>query len=59
VASGTEPLSYQWNKGGAAITGATSASYTTPATVAATDNGTTFTVTVSNSRGASSAALQR
>ena len=31
VATGTAPLSYQWQIGGAAITGATAASYTTPA----------------------------
>jgi len=50
VASGTAPLSYQWSKSGTAITGATSASYTTPATVSG-DNGATFTVKVSNSAG--------
>ena len=50
VASGTAPLSYQWSKNGTAITGATSASYTTPATVIG-DNGSTFTVMVSNSAG--------
>ncbi|HWX91527.1 MAG TPA: hypothetical protein VNY29_02755 [Terriglobales bacterium] len=30
VANGTAPLSYQWQKGTAAIAGAASASYTTP-----------------------------
>ena len=50
TASGTAPLSYQWNKNGSAISGATSASYTTPATTTA-DSGTSFTVTVSNSAG--------
>ncbi|HUJ82646.1 MAG TPA: immunoglobulin domain-containing protein, partial [Candidatus Acidoferrales bacterium] len=30
AASGSSPLSYQWQKNGAAISGATSASYTTP-----------------------------
>jgi hypothetical protein len=50
VASGTAPLSYQWQKNGANISGATSASYTTPATTSA-DNGSTFQVTVSNSVG--------
>jgi Immunoglobulin domain/FG-GAP repeat len=50
VASGTSPLSYQWSKGSAAISGATSASYTTPATVAS-DNSSQFTVTVSNAAG--------
>ncbi len=49
-ASGTAPLSYQWFKNGAAISGATSASYTTPATVSG-DNGSTFSVQVSNSAG--------
>ena len=50
VAAGTAPLSYQWQKNGANITGATSASYTTPST-ASTDNGSTFQVVVSNSAG--------
>ena len=50
TANGTAPLSYQWQKGGVAISGATSASYTTPATQAS-DNGTTFTVTVTNAAG--------
>jgi hypothetical protein len=50
AASGSGTLSYQWKKNGTAIGGATSASYTTPATVAG-DNGATFTVTVSNSAG--------
>ncbi len=50
VATGTAPLSYQWQKGTTAITGATSATYTTPATTAA-DNGSTFRVVVTNSAG--------
>lgn len=50
VASGTAPLSYQWQKDGAAITGATSSTYTTPLTVGS-DNGAMFTVVVSNSAG--------
>jgi Immunoglobulin I-set domain len=50
VASGTAPLTYQWARGGTAITGATSASYTTAA-LAAIDDGALFTVTVSNSAG--------
>jgi hypothetical protein len=48
TATGTAPLTYQWSKKGTAITGATSASYTTPATSTA-DSGATFTVTVKNS----------
>jgi hypothetical protein len=31
VASGSAPLSYQWQSGGTSISGATAASYTTPA----------------------------
>jgi hypothetical protein len=50
TAAGTAPLTYQWNKGGAAISGATSASYTTPATTSA-DSGAQFTVTVTNGTG--------
>jgi hypothetical protein len=50
TAAGTAPLAYQWQKGTAAITGATSASYTTPATTTS-DNGTQFSVVVSNSAG--------
>ncbi|TLZ35285.1 MAG: immunoglobulin domain-containing protein, partial [Gammaproteobacteria bacterium] len=34
TATGTAPLSYQWQKNGTAIGGATAASYTTPATTA-------------------------
>jgi len=50
AATGTGTLSYQWNKGGTAIIGATSTSYTTPATIAA-DNGSQFAVTVTNGTG--------
>ena len=50
TATGSAPLSYQWQKGTAAITGATSASYTTAAT-ATSDNGTQYRVVVSNSQG--------
>jgi hypothetical protein len=48
TAEGTTPLTYQWQKGTIAITGATSAGYTTPATTTS-DNGTQFSVVVSNS----------
>jgi hypothetical protein len=47
VAAGTAPLTYQWQKNNANISGATSASYTTPATVSG-DNGATFRVIVTN-----------
>jgi Immunoglobulin domain len=50
VASGTAPLTYQWRKNGTNIAGATSASYTTPATVIG-DNSAAFTVVVSNGAG--------
>jgi len=50
TATGPQPLSYQWNKNGVAISGATSATYTTPATTAGT-NGAQFTVTVTNDAG--------
>src|ERR1700730_9484751 len=50
VAMGTAPLSYHWQKDDAAITGATSASYTL-ASAAPADNGSNFRVVVSNSAG--------
>src|SRR5205823_728060 len=50
VATGTAPLSYQWQKNGTAISGATSASYTTAATTSS-DNGAQFVVVVSNTAG--------
>jgi uncharacterized protein (DUF1800 family) len=49
VATGTGPLSYQWQKNGVNISGATSASFTIPAT-AASDSGS-FDVIVSNAAG--------
>jgi len=50
TATGTAPLSYQWQKNGSNISGATSASYTTPAATSV-DNGSAFDVTVANSAG--------
>ena len=50
VAGGTAPLSYQWQKNGVNIAGATASSYTTPAT-ATTDSGSTFDAVVSNTAG--------
>lgn len=50
--SGTEPLSYQWFRGGSAISGANSSSYTTPVTVIA-DNGALFKVVITDGLGAS------
>ncbi len=50
VAGGTAPLSYQWQKNGGNIAGATSASYTTPVTTTA-DSGSTFRAVVTNTAG--------
>jgi hypothetical protein len=50
LAAGTAPLGYQWQKNGVNISGATLASYTTPATTT-TDSGATFSVVVSNTAG--------
>src|SRR5206468_4664858 len=50
TATGTAPLSYQWQKAGVPISGATLASYTTPPTTSA-DDGAQFTVVVSNTAG--------
>ena len=49
-ATGTSPLTYQWRKNSANISGATGASYTTPAAISG-DNGAKFEVVVSNARG--------
>jgi len=50
AATGTAPLSYQWQENGANISGATASSYTTPATTS-NDNGSTFQVVVGNAAG--------
>ncbi len=50
VAAGTAPFSYQWRRNGTAISGATGASYTTPATVLG-DNGAAFSVVITNAAG--------
>ena len=50
TASGTAPLSYQWQRGGTAISGATASAYATAATTNS-DNGAQFRVVVSNSKG--------
>src|SRR5262249_57560499 len=47
---GREARSYKWQKNGSNISGATSASYTTPATSGA-DSGSSFAVVVSNVAG--------
>ena len=50
TATGTGPFNYQWKKNGTDISGATSSSYTTPATSSA-DSGAQYSVVVSNSAG--------
>ncbi len=50
AATGSAPLSYQWQSNGSSISGATSSSYTKPVTTAL-DSGTRFTVVVSNIAG--------
>jgi hypothetical protein len=55
TAAGTAPLTFQWQKGGAPIAGATASSYTTPATVQ-TDDGSTFLVVVTNALGSMTSA---
>ncbi len=50
VATGTAPLSYQWQKGASPIAGATGPSYSTAATLVS-DSGSTFAVVVSNAAG--------
>ena len=49
VTGGLAPYTYQWSKSGTAIAGATSSSYTTPATVSG-DNKATFTVVATDSQ---------
>ncbi len=50
VAGGTAPLTYQWLKNGSSISGATAASYTTPAATSV-ENGSTYKVEINNSVG--------
>jgi hypothetical protein len=49
-ATGSAPLTYQWQKASVSVSGATSSTYTTAATTSS-DNGSQFTVVVSNSAG--------
>lgn len=50
VVTGSEPLLYQWRRNGSDIPGATNPTYTTPV-VAIGDDGTRFSVRVSNAAG--------
>ena len=55
TAAGTAPMTFQWSRNGAAISGATAASFTTAATTAA-DNSAQFTVRVTNAQGSAASA---
>jgi alpha-tubulin suppressor-like RCC1 family protein len=54
-ATGSAPLAIQWMRSGAAIVGANSARYSTPATQLA-DDGATFSATVANAAGTATSA---
>jgi len=54
-ATGSSPLTYQWQRNGVAIAGATASSYTTPATTLA-DNGVRIRVVVANGGGSATSA---
>src|SRR5271156_2486797 len=56
TASGTALLTYQWLSHSAAISGATSRSYTTPA-LTAQDDGNSFNVVVTNTAGSATSTL--
>jgi len=58
VSGGTAPVTYQWKRNGAAIAGATSASYTTPATTMA-DNDATLVLDIVNPAGTLSSAAAK
>jgi hypothetical protein len=58
VSGGTAPVTYQWKRNGAAIAGATSASYATPATTMA-DNDATLVLDIINPAGTLSSAAAR
>jgi subtilisin family serine protease len=50
-ATGGGPISYQWLRNGTPVSGATAASYTTPALTIAADNGRTYSVVITNALG--------
>jgi Bacterial Ig domain len=58
VATGMAPLTYLWHKDGMPISGATSSSYTTQATMTS-DSGAQFTAVVSNSTGSTTSSPAR
>lgn len=51
VASGTSPISYQWNWNGSPVIGATNASFSPMSATIPADDGSVFTVTVTNAVG--------
>jgi hypothetical protein len=55
TAAGTAPMTFQWSRNGAAISGATAASFTTAATTSG-DNNAQFTVRVTNAQGSATSA---
>lgn len=58
TATGSEPITYQWNRNGTLINGANSASYTTPTTVAS-DNDSIFNVKITNPAGSVTSGTRR
>lgn len=58
AASGTAPITYQWQKSGASISGATAASHTTLATTTA-DNGALFAAVVTNAAGSATSSAAK
>jgi len=58
VADGSAPLSYQWQRNGQDIAGASAATYSTPPTTVA-DDGATFSVTVTNAAGSITSSAAR
>ena len=58
AAAGSAPLSYQWQRNGAAVSGATTASYTTPAATVDND-GDDYDVMISNAAGSVASAPAR
>ena len=55
TAAGSAPITFQWQKNGTAITGATGSAYTTPVTTTS-DSNAGFTVTVTNLLGSKTSA---
>jgi hypothetical protein len=56
TATGTAPMTFQWLRSGAVITGATAASFTTAATTAG-DNNAQFSVRITNSQGSATSSM--